>query len=82
MLLWLNEKWFLNNLVKKYFDKDIMADDGLFILPLGFNLPFNPVDFLSGLIAKYASSKEVQKFYTDDAPERIREYFEKIETGN
>lgn len=48
--------------VKKYFDKDIMADDGLFILPLGFKLPFNPVDFLSGSIAKYASSKEAQEF--------------------
>lgn len=69
--MWLNEKWFLNNLVKKYFDKDIMADDGLFILPLGFNLPFNPVDFLSELIAKYALLKEAQKIYTDDIPERI-----------
>ena len=39
-----------------------MADDGLFILPLGFKLPFNPVDFLSGSIAKYASSKEAREF--------------------
>lgn len=42
--------------MKEYFGKDIMADDGLFILPLGFKLPFDPVDFLSGSIAKYASS--------------------------
>lgn len=48
--------------IKEYFGKDIMADDGLFILPLGFKLPFNPVDFLSGSIAKYASSKEAQDF--------------------
>lgn len=48
--------------VKDYFGKDIMADDGLFILPLGFKLPFNPVDFLAGSIAKYASSKEAQAF--------------------
>lgn len=50
------------NFVRDYFDKDIMTDDGLFILPLGFKLPFNPVDFLSGSIAKYASSKEAQEF--------------------
>ena len=48
--------------IKDYFEKDIMAEDGLFILPLGFKLPFNPVDFLSGSIAKYASSKEAQEF--------------------
>ena len=48
--------------IKDYFGKDIMAEDGLFILPLGFKLPFNPVDFLSGSIAKYASSKEAQEF--------------------
>jgi hypothetical protein len=48
--------------MKEYFGKDIMADDGLFILPFGFKLPFNPVDFLSGSIAKYASSKEAREF--------------------
>ena len=48
--------------MKTYFNKDIMADDGLFILPLGFKLPFSPVDFLSGSIAKYASSPDAQSF--------------------
>lgn len=33
--------------VKKYFNKDIMNIDGLFILPLGFKLPFRPEEFLS-----------------------------------
>lgn len=39
--------------MKKYFSKDIMAEDGLFILPLGFKLPFKPEDFLSKNVAKY-----------------------------
>lgn len=48
--------------IKEYFGKDIMSDDGLFILPLGFKLPFSPVDFLSGTIAKYAASADAQEF--------------------
>ena len=44
--------------MKEYFSKDIMADDGLFIMPLGFKLPFRPEDFLSGNVAKYAGSPE------------------------
>ena len=48
--------------IRAYFGKDIMADEGLFILPLGFKLPFKPEDFLSGNVAKYASSQEAQTF--------------------
>ncbi len=48
--------------VKSFFGKDIMADDGLFIMPLGFKLPFLPQDFLSGNYAKYASSPESMEF--------------------
>lgn len=48
--------------VKKYFGKDILAEDGLFILPLGFKLPFKPEDFLSKRVAKYVSSSESKKF--------------------
>lgn len=33
--------------LRKYFNKDILTEDGLFILPLGFKLPFKPEDFLS-----------------------------------
>lgn len=44
--------------MKEYFSKDIMADDGLFIMPLGFKLPFRPEDFLSGNVAKYTGSPE------------------------
>ena len=50
---------------KAYFNKDIMADEGLFILPLGFKLPFRPEDFLSENVAKYASSDEAQIFIKD-----------------
>ncbi len=48
--------------IKTYFSKDIMAEDGLFIMPLGFKLPFLPQDFLSGNFAKYASSPESMEF--------------------
>lgn len=48
--------------IKSYFKKDIMADDGLFILPLGFKLPFKPEDFLSRSAPAYTSSPEAQKF--------------------
>ena len=32
--------------VKKYLKKDITKDDNLIILPIGFKLPFNPIDYL------------------------------------
>ncbi|MCM1512065.1 MAG: DUF3644 domain-containing protein [Oxalobacter formigenes] len=48
--------------IKKYFLKNILEKDGLFILPLGFKLPFNPEDFLTRKAAKYVSSPESKKF--------------------
>lgn len=48
--------------IKLSFDKDIMADEGLFIMPLGFKLPFNPEDFLSKTSPAYMSSSEAQHF--------------------
>lgn len=48
--------------MKKYFDKDIMADEGLFIMPLGFKLPFKPEDFLSENVADYSGSQESKEF--------------------
>ena len=47
--------------IKRYFGKDVMSD-GLFIMPLGFKLPFRPEDFLSEKAAKYAGSAESQQF--------------------
>ncbi len=48
--------------MKMYFDKDIMAEEGLFIMPLGFKLPFKPEDFLSDKGANYISSEESKEF--------------------
>lgn len=48
--------------MKKYFSKDILAEDGLFILPLGFKLPFKPEDFLTKKAAQYVSTSESKKF--------------------
>ncbi|SEV93490.1 DUF3644 domain-containing protein [[Clostridium] fimetarium] len=50
--------------INTYFDKDIMDNEGLFILPLGFKLPFKPEDFLTHKAAKYISSKESKEFIT------------------
>lgn len=48
--------------LKDHFSKDIMEDDGLFIMPLGFKLPFRPEDFLSNNVAKYVGSSESIEF--------------------
>jgi len=48
--------------LKYHFSKDIMEDDGLFIMPLGFKLPFRPEDFLSNNVAKYSGSPESVEF--------------------
>ena len=51
--------------MKTFFYKDIMVDEGLFIMPLGFKLPFRPEDFLSNNVAKYAASDKAQSFIQD-----------------
>lgn len=51
--------------MKTQFTKDIMEDEGLFIMPLGFKLPFRPEDFLSNKWAKYAASEESKAFIQD-----------------
>lgn len=48
--------------MKKYFHRDILAEDGLFILPLEFKLPFKPEDFLTKHAARYISSAESKEF--------------------
>jgi len=48
--------------VEEYFNKDIMSDEGLFILPLGFKLPFKPEDFLSNKAATKLETKEAKEF--------------------
>lgn len=51
--------------MKTQFSKDVMVDEGLFIMPLGFKLPFKPEDFLSNKAAKYAASEETKAFIQD-----------------
>lgn len=48
--------------VKEHFSKDIIEDEGLFIMPLGFKLPFKPEDFLSKKATNYISTEESKKF--------------------
>lgn len=51
--------------MKTQFSKDVMVEEGLFIMPLGFKLPFKPEDFLSNKAAKYAASEETKTFIQD-----------------
>jgi hypothetical protein len=44
------------------FNKDIMEEQGLFIMPLGFKLPFNPEEFLSKTSPAYPSTPESKRF--------------------
>ncbi|NLI54747.1 MAG: DUF3644 domain-containing protein [Clostridiales bacterium] len=48
--------------MKKYFSRDIFQEDNLFILPLGFKLPFKPEEFLSREVAKYGASDKANQF--------------------
>lgn len=48
--------------LKNYFSKDIMVEDGLYILPLGFKLPFLPQDFLSKKAATKLDSPKAKEF--------------------
>lgn len=48
--------------VKEHFSRDIIAEQGLFIMPLGFKQPFKPEDFLSKKAIDNVSSKEGKDF--------------------
>lgn len=48
--------------IKKHFRKDIILDEGLFIMPLGFKLPFKPEDFLSKKSIGANASQESRQF--------------------
>lgn len=51
--------------MKTQFSKDVMVDEGFFIMPLGFKLPFKPEDFLSDKAANYTASEETKAFIQD-----------------
>jgi hypothetical protein len=48
--------------LKLHFGRDIIDNEELFIMPLGFKLPFKPEDFLSRNSPAYVSSKEAKEF--------------------
>ena len=48
--------------IKEHFNKDIILDEGLFIMPLGFKLPFKPEDFLSKKAVETNASSESRAF--------------------
>lgn len=51
--------------LKAYFSIDILAQDGLFILPLGFKLPFHPTDFLSAKASSSSNFPETKAFINE-----------------
>jgi hypothetical protein len=48
--------------MKLHFGKDILDKEELFIMPIGFKLPFKPEEFLSRNSQAYVSSKEAKAF--------------------
>lgn len=48
--------------MKSYFSKDVTALENLYILPLGFMLPFHPADFLSQTAISSSSANESKEF--------------------
>lgn len=56
-----------HDFLKKYFNKDVSNSDNLIILPVGFKLPFDPIDYLK------QDYGEVQNDYVNDVIQTIRE---------
>ena len=48
--------------LKDYFDKDIIDDERMYILPIGFKLPFDPVAYFNNKYAETIESEECKKF--------------------
>lgn len=51
--------------MKEQFSKDIMEAEGLFIMPIGFKLPFKPEDYLSKKTKNSLASDTAKKFVED-----------------
>jgi len=51
--------------VKIYFNKDIIDDERMYIMPIGFKLPFDPVKFFTDEYAELTNSKECKEFIQD-----------------
>ncbi len=48
--------------VKSYFGKDILLQDSVHIMPIGFKLPFNPTDYFKKNYSHPSKSQEVRDF--------------------
>lgn len=48
--------------IKDYFNRDIIAIENVHILPVGFKLPFNPVEYFKSNNSHPSKSKEVRDF--------------------
>lgn len=48
--------------IKDYFNKDIIAIENVHILPIGFKLPFNPLEYFKSNYSNPSKSKEVREF--------------------
>ena len=56
-----------NDFLKKYFNKDVSSLDNLIILPVGFKLPFDPIDYLK------QDYGEAQNDFVNDVIQTIRD---------
>ena len=56
-----------HDFLKKYFNKDVSNSDNLIILPVGFKLPFDPIDYLK------QDYGEAQNDFVNDVIQTIRE---------
>ena len=56
-----------NDFFKKYFNKDVSSSDNLIILPVGFKLPFDPIDYLK------QDYGEAQNDFVNDVIQTIRD---------
>ena len=48
--------------LKEYFNKNIIDDERMYIMPIGFKLPFNPIKFFTNEYAEMTNSKECKEF--------------------
>ena len=48
--------------LKEYFNKDIIEDERMYIMPIGFKLPFNPIKFFTNEYAEMTNSEECKQF--------------------
>lgn len=60
--------------LKDYFNKDIIEDERMYIMPIGFKLPFNPIKFFTNEYAEMTNSEECKQFIksTINCIERLR----------